>query len=396
MTKASNAKMLVGKCSCGKIARGSELKKHLKEKEGTMGHERKVMLRLCVSCRKCVMGDEKEFMKAHLQCESGNIGEKGFKAWFEGELLEREEVRKAVAAIQDVIGEKVVRNASEGSSSDGSSNEEVELRANMKKKDDVDLDAVMEDLFGDIADLKEEWEGEEVAKPMAASSPRQQEAYDTEVFVRMKDRVMALESNNRKVLKENEELKVKVEGYRATREELESLRKKEKEWMAERSELMRKAGLVESLRASVSRKDEEIERMRSVVKETEEVKVINKRLTGEVERLHERLKCRKRRVYEVHLPLFENNICDAPTITDDPNVTQQCYEGDGVRCLHMSMDVTGQLEDFVVRKVRKKVPSKLPQHDHFCSSSNLLFFFFQSFCRSERSVGGRRTTHGLF
>ena len=179
---------------------------------------------------------------------TGNIGEKEFESWFEGTLLAMEENDKDVAFIAKGMAEK----------SDEDATEEVEWRAKIRKTDEVDLDAVMEDLFGDIADLKEEWEGKEVAKPMAASSPRQQEAYDTEVFVRMKDRVMALESNNRKVLKENEELMVKVEGYRATREELESLRKKEKEWMAERRELMRKAGLVESLQASLSRKDEEI------------------------------------------------------------------------------------------------------------------------------------------
>ena len=47
MTKMINARILIAKCNCGRIARGSELKKHIKE--GTVGeHVRKVLMRVCV------------------------------------------------------------------------------------------------------------------------------------------------------------------------------------------------------------------------------------------------------------------------------------------------------------------------------------------------------------
>ena len=80
MTKMINARMLIGKCSCGRIARGSEIKKHIKE--GTMGeHVRKVLLRVCVHHKVvCEDGNDVEFIRNHSQGPSGNISMQGFKS----------------------------------------------------------------------------------------------------------------------------------------------------------------------------------------------------------------------------------------------------------------------------------------------------------------------------
>lgn len=381
MTTSKNVRFLVGKCSCGRIARGTELKKHVAAFDG---HEKRVLKRVCVVERVECGKDEaaEDFYKKHKECESGKITDSDFKAWFEGLLLEDEEneaVKTIEAAVEKATEERVIKKAPVvpvvrviekvpvapvvtdadldrdlAMSEMSSEEEESEVRGVvMQKKKSVveERDATMRRLFGDKVTL---------GKPKASSSPQKdQRSSDCFEYNQMKDRMSAMENTNKRVLAENELLKGKVSAIKQMKEEMVMMMEAEKRWSEEKKEMMAKVSECDELKRVLKKQKAECERLRVIAKDVDEVRAINEKLGSECERMSGLLKRGVKRSYEVHLPLYENDICDVPTMTDDPDITQMCYEGEGVKCLHLNLKIDGQLEDFIVRKVKKKKPSKL-------------------------------------
>ena len=133
MVTHANARFLFRKCSCGKICRGQEFRKHSREQrvKGDNSHTVQVEVVACIPCTAKCEGERSAFFERHGTCPSGNVGNRFVRETIE----ERETVERARIDLHEHFGFEVPPplqvdlDADLALSSDTSSEEEFRVAA---------------------------------------------------------------------------------------------------------------------------------------------------------------------------------------------------------------------------------------------------------------------------
>ena len=366
-------KFVITKCECDRLLRGTEFKKHLKQHEGQSGHGKRVSFRACLF-HKEVCGEQghDEFYRLHSNCPSEKINGPSTREW----LKTVSEEREAVDNLHKVLGKDSVDLDAE---EDLSEEEEVLagsiIGTSRKRK-------LLDELFGSDVSLPSP------NPPDRSSTPTQEvreykppvkevggireqcrvwdrdevkaQASKQQAFVLMSDRLEAATSQNKALLLEKTRLEIQVGCIKEMREELEQTREREMKWLKERREMIDKIERFEKMGLEIEKQRQELIRLREERDSYRGMREENDRLKGEVKKVGKLEMLLRRKSYEVHIPLHNNNICDRPLIYADANETQTCFSHPerGINCLHIAMQTAGDLESFHARKLKFKLPSK--------------------------------------
>ena len=374
----SNSRYILKECSCGKLTRGTEFKKHVRgvPSELKATHVKVAQVICCTNCRSLFTGEGdrelNQFYMVHEHCPTGNISNPLIRSWYT--TVKAEERGKKINVDLDAKEEE----------------EEIATRELMKAFAEVhsasedDIVVVQKECLSDISSItsdEEEKVEEKVGEEKRSSTPMkgvklQSKKWSADMEVAkvsqtlslnlMKAKLDSVSCSNVRHVKENEELKLKVVLLRSLKEENVALR-------ADKKELIEKVGRQEEKDAHLKKVLEANHVMGSEMQEMT-VKIANFMKTQakaeELMRLEEQArekvktlkKCLGRKALEVHIPLYQNGLIDKPLVVEDLNQTVECYHDPdrGINCLHMNLTVRGELENMTFRKpVKKRVPGKI-------------------------------------
>ena len=341
-------------CSCGRLERGTDFKKHLSKvgKDGT--HKEKLSLIACIPCLQIKAEDmEKvDFFSRHKECDSGNKRDKRFVALVEpllhpvdldqGALQvalppamgDDEETKAAVATILEAAEEVREDLALSSSGSSSSSDDEVETHCSPAIAP-LPSKASTPQKRGILAQCKK-WSADDAK---AVESQRT-------VITRLTDKI----SSQRKVITE-------------LTDELE--RKKAKECLNGRAakeaiELRERLRMLEAKMAESARREEKAQKEKDEMrKDLEMEKEKNAGLEKEKEVLGRQVNELSIGMSEkevlIHLPIHGDRIIDRPLISKDLDMTMDCYEDSesGVRCAHLNVFYHGHLRKVRCAKTRR-------------------------------------------
>ena len=362
-----------------------------------IGEHKKVFeIKTCVHHAVEADSDFVEFRKRHDQCPSASISNCHFKKWFDDLYRRRQEERAAVRHIVDLDDDGSDHFLSDTSSSE-EEGEVQEVRA-------VFMSGKQE------SEHVSEHASEHVEEPLNTSTPKkggireQTRALDRDElkakasqqahYMLLKDRYEAVNRQNKEMVQDIAKLEIKVGTVKVLQEEVLQLQKREETLMKERREWKEKEMAYEEVVSELNHQRQEVDRLGVIERNCQGMREENHDLKRRLSQAEDINKEMKRRHVEVHLPIYRNQVCDVPTVTDDLNTTQECYEGGGVTCIHISMEVDGRLCDFSVRKVKRKIPSKLLERHCLSINSNTIFLSYRDLrAKVERS---RRTPQTAF
>ena len=361
MVQHTNAKFYFRQCSCGKVCRGEEMRKHVREqkkKGATDPHMEKAVAVLCINCAVRCEGDKVAFFERHATCPSGNVGNRFVKE----SIAKAERIEEAQRSLEVDFGvvdpsHPVDLDADLHLSSD--SEEEFALVREMKASTPIPSTSEKEE------EKKEEEKKEEKKrttikeqKSAARKDARCLSDAQQATIVRLKGRCASLKETNASLLRENEELRTKVSGIRELKYAEVTLKGK----------LMGKDHQIEKLKRE--KKDAEEDRRR-FLERSEMAEVEMRRLFARVQELETEmagLRSGQRReaaaeervkTLEFHIPIMNNRVVDIPTMVEDLDATHICFDAPekGVHCLHMMLKA-GNFERLSFRRTKRKLPSK--------------------------------------
>ena len=360
-----NARLTVTKCSCGRIIRGSEFKKHLSNFTAEDAQHTTVKrLTACVNCIRFLKttGNIKQFREEHANCPTGKVNNPAFIRSFEqfnpDEVdLDLEEETIAAAANIAVTAAEVVEPIT--SSEESEEEQEIVIKPTYDER--------LKEVFGDVSD---DDEVKPPPPPATSSTPKKgiaaQLSNEEEEKVRisreegyrqLKRRYAALTSNNQRLISENESLHQKVRRINETSNELEKVRCELKTCKKANTMMEEKVKNLEKVEEEMKMKSKKLQEMEKRMAEMEDYDELKKKAA----RLADMEKELKNKRIDIHIPIYKNCLADAPSIQEDLNTTVECFHNPqlGVNCLHMGLDVVGFLKSLRVSKVKTKIPSKL-------------------------------------
>lgn len=337
--------------------------------------------RACLHHRQ-VLGDEgeEEFYKTHRDCSSEKVTSVEAKQWLE-KVDGEKEVDRAVKSLEKEV-EKLndsplsVSSCSSTSSKVTESSRVAGKITNKRLLTDLDMSSTDEEIspVKHSSPKKARIEGIKTQtvlwnRDVGLARVSQQHSLDL-----MTDKVKRMDATNKRLLQENEEMRIKVGSVQVLRKELEESRAREKELLDERRVNRDRIERAEKLEREMKEREVELDRLRREVKEIEGMRREFQGLREDRKKLEVmREKGRKRR-YEVHIPFHNHQVCDTPLVNEiDLNATQECYSlpEQNIQCLHLEIASAGEIEEFYVKKYRLKVPSKFLTFSHYVFLNNL-------------------------
>ena len=354
---------MVTKCACGRVVRGSEFKKHVSNYTNTADadkHSSVKRVTCCVNCGEFLRTRDNfaSFRDRHMNCPTGKVNSPTFLRLFNDfnpdnvDLDLEEEVIAAAKNIANIRTDDEPIPLSEESEE----SEEEEIVVNSAYAERV------KELFGHISEDEE--------KPPKTSTPKKGIAAQLsneeeekvrvsreEAFKQLKRRYAALSSNNKDLIAKNEGLHQKVRRITEVSNELEKVRCDLKQSQKVATEMEEKVKNTEKVEEELRRKTEKLADMERRMGEMSDYHDM-KRKAGRLAELEKEL--RRKRI-DIHIPVYNNVMCDTPTFQEDLNTTVECYHNPqlGVNCLHMGVEMVGILKSIHVSKAKTKIPSKL-------------------------------------
>ena len=343
--------MQVVKCKCGKIFRGTEMKKHISNYKDGEGNHHGVIRRetACVHCLLFLRKGEniEDFRSQHQSCPSGKVTNAAFISKFEGfdaksvDLDSEEEAEAAVNAIR-TAGEVAEDLYMSGSGSD--SEEEVEVlvlnppstttnAANTATTSTTITPVATSSPKKGIAGQTRNWEQDIIS------------THDTQRihYNNLKSQNDFYKNSNQRLQRECDELKSKVVRIAEFKARILQLEKYET-----------KCGALE-------RKNEGLNKDLTMVRqENLNLQEENNALKGRIRKLEEAKESHQRRS-RLHIPLMENRLVDNCLVEDENlDSTIRCYDSDekGFDCIHLTLLHEGAIEKIIHRRVKKITPRK--------------------------------------